>query len=170
MAEVQHQFDVYDSGKPHALYAPEPLKLDGTQTPSVPVYGYAFTRQASNFEQLSFRFRAANYPGSGNVSVDVDWMLRGSQTSGTVTWGACMSVITPNTDTQSMLTDALQTEQTAGTAATNTNSLKRTTITISNLDSLAADDLVELRLRRVDTGGPTDDAVAVFLTVRYSDS
>jgi hypothetical protein len=166
MAEVQHQFEVYDSGKPHSLYAPEPCRLDGT---NFPVYGYAFTRQASNFEQLSFRFRANNY-GSGSVFVDVDWLLRGSQTTGTPTWGGSMAVVTPG-DAQSALTDALQTEQTAGVATSTTaNGYKRTTITLSNTDSMAADDLVELRLRRVDTSGPTDDAVAVFLTVRYSDS
>lgn len=166
MPEVQHQFDVFDSGKPHATFPPEPIRLDGT---NFPTYGYAFTRQASNFEQLSFRFRANNY-GSGSVFVDVDWLLRGSQTSGTPTWGGSMSVLTPG-DAQSMLTDALQTEQTSGVAANSTaNGCKRTTIELTNTDSLAADDLVELRLRRTDTAGPTDDAVAVFLTVRYSDT
>lgn len=162
MATVKQYLDA-QSGIPHATLIPELVKLDGT---NFPVFGYAFTINTN--EQLSFRWKASNY-GSGNVTVICDWLSRTGVTTNNVTWGAALSVLTPG-DAQSMLTDALAAENTTTTAVNGTASgLTRTSITVSNLDSLAADDSVEMRIRRTDNS-MTGDAVLVGIELQYSDT
>src|SRR3982751_2684302 len=112
---------------PHATAIPELVKIDGT---NFPVFGYAFTINTN--EQVSVRWKASNY-GSGSVTVVCHWFSRTGVTSGNVTWGAALSVLTPG-DAQSMLTDALATENTQTTAVNGTASgLTSTSITVSHL-------------------------------------
>lgn len=152
---------------PHATLIPELVKIDGT---NFPLFGWAF--DAATDEQLSWRFKASNY-GSGNLTLILDWYSRAGSTTNEVRWGAALSVLTPG-DAQSMETDALATENTVDSTVNGTpRGLTRATITISNLDSLANNDSVELRVRRVGSNAADDmagDAVLVGLEVQYSDT
>lgn len=152
----------------HATLIPELCKIDGT---NFPVWGYAYAGAAAN-EQLSWRWFAVNYGASNpNVSVIIDWYSRSGSTTGSATWGAAFSVLTPG-DAQSMETDTFGTEVTQSTAVNGTaKGLTRTTISIAaaNLDSLAASDSVEMRIRRTDSS-VTGDCIIVGITVQYSDT
>ena len=155
------------AGIPHATNIPGLYKEDGT---NFPVFGYGFADSTQD-DQLSFRWKASNY-GSGNVTVIIDWYSQAGSTTGAVVWGAALSVLTPG-DAQSVLTDALATENTATTTVNGTaRGLTRTSITVSNLDSLAADDSVEMRIRRLQSSGSdtmTGDAIIVGIEIQYSD-
>lgn len=148
-----------------ATAIPELVLIAGT---NYPVSGYAFT-DATTDEIIYARFLASLY-ASGNVSVLLDWYSRTGQTTGAVVWGAALSVLTPG-DAQSIETDTFATENTQTTTVTGTaRALTRSTITVSNLDSLAQDDSVELRLVRRQSNGSdtmTGDAILVGITVRY---
>ena len=160
MANVDLQLDV-GAGILHASASPTLQKNDGT---NFPVFGYAF---AVN-DLLSFRFFASKY-GSGNVTVLLDWY--DSATSGSATWGASIAALTPG-DAQSILTDALATQATQATSTNGTaNGLNRTSIAVSSLDSLAADDSVELRITlTANSLSGTPKPVLIGVTVRYSDT
>jgi hypothetical protein len=166
MATVRQYFDAI-AGMPHATAIPECVKIDGT---NFPVWGYAFDAAAD--EQLSYRWKALNY-GSGNVTVTAFWYSRSGSTTGAVVWGAALSVLTPG-DAQSMETDGLATENTQTTTVNGTaRGLTSSAITVSNLDSLANGDSVEMRIRRVGSNGSdtmTGDAVLVGFEVSYSDT
>lgn len=134
-----------------------------------PVSGMAF--DAATDEALYFEFRAIGYT-SGNVDVELDWYAD-TASSGNVVWGASMAAITPDSDTQDVETDGL------GTQATTTDShlgttgqrLHRCTVTITSLDSLAADDLVVVKVSRVGSNGSdtmTGDAILRHVMISYS--
>lgn len=147
---------------------PELVTIPGTTATNAPVIiGYAFS--VAN-EGLFFRFQAFNYGASNpNVSVLCDWMARTTATvTGTVTWGAALSVVTPG-DPQSLITDGIATENTQNTTTSATgNGMVRTTITVTNLDSLTAGDSVLLRIRMTATA-ITGDAFLLGVTVQYPD-
>ena len=140
-----------------------------TQGTNFPVLGWAFT---SANEAIFFRFVAQNY-GSGNLSLLLDWYARtGAPSSGSVTWGGALSVLTPS-DAQSILTDSYATENTqSSTQSSTSNGLIRATVTISNLDSLASGDSVSLRVRLTSNtmASSASDAVLIGATVTYSDT
>lgn len=140
--------------------------VDGS---AIAVKGLAY--DATSLEAAFWRFRAVNY-GSGNLTVTIDWYAD-TASSGAVVWGAAIAAITPNTDTQDIETDALATASTATTTHLGTTGqrLHRTTITVSNLDSLAADDNVALQIYRDAANGSdtlSGDAVVVGVSVSYS--
>jgi len=160
MANVYHYLDA-GCWAPFSSAIPEGVTIIGSNY-SLP--GWAYASGSAN-EQLFARFRAILY-ASGNLTVDVDWYSRSGSTSGSPTWGAALSVLTPG-DAQSMETDTFATENTQSTAVNGTaKGLTRTTITVSNLDSLAIDDSVCLRLRRTDNS-MTGDAIMLGVTVSY---
>jgi hypothetical protein len=147
---------------------PQLVKANGT---NIPVSGYAF--DASTEEAIFFDFRAIRY-GSGNLTVDIDWYAD-TATTGAVMWGAQLAAITANTDTQDVETDALATVATATTTHLGTTGqrLHRTAVTVSSLDSLAADDDVRLRISRVAANAGdtmTGDTILTRVTVSYSDT
>jgi hypothetical protein len=145
-----------------------PVQVQGT---NFPVAGLAF--DASTQETIFFALRALGY-GSGNITVTVDWYADSASANG-ITFGASLAAITPNTDTQDVETKAFATENTASDTHLGTTGqrLHSFDITISNLDSIAANDACWLRLRRVpaDAGDTlTGDAVVTRVTVSYSDT
>ena len=143
---------------------PELQNIIGTNYPECT---YAFTVNTN--EALYFRWKAASY-GSGNVTVKVVCAAL-TATSGTITFGAALSVITPDTDNQDFRTDAFATENTANaTAASSAGRLLTVTITVSNLDSLAADDMVKMRVRRTDNGATGDVVIIGPIEISYSDT
>lgn len=144
----------------------------GTQGTNFPVIGqYAF--DGTSTERIFLRFQALNY-GSGNITITIGWYAA-SATSGAVVWESAIAAMTPNTDTASWEAKAFATVNTAtdthlGTTAQRPHSID---ITASNVDSLAANDWVDLRISRLpaDAGDTmTGDAILVSVDIAYSDT
>jgi len=138
-----------------------------------PVSGLAFDGGSSD-EIAYFFFRAPDY-GSGDFTIDIDWYAD-TASSGDVKWGAAVAAITPDTDSQDIETKSFDT---AGTVVdshlgTTGQRLHRASISLSDLDSVAAEDWVALQLYRdaSDTGNDTlaGDAIIVNVTVSYSET
>ena len=149
---------------------PAYVKANGT---NFPVSGLAY--DAASDEAAFWKFRAFNY-GSGNVTLALDWYAD-TGSSGNVVWEAQLAVITPDTDSQDVETKALATLNFVQDTHLGTTGqrLHRASLTISNLDSLAADDWVVLRIARDANGTSatddmTGDAILTLATVSYSDS
>lgn len=149
---------------------PAYVKTNGT---NFPVSGLAY--DATTDEAAFWRLVALSY-GSGNLTLDLYWYAD-SASSGNVVWEAQISAITPNTDTQDVETDGLATLNSVqdthlGTTGQRVHSC---TITISNLDSIAAGDVVHLRIAR-DANGTnatddlTGDAILLGAVLSYSDT
>ena len=135
-----------------------------------PVLGLAF--DAVSDEAAFWAVRAVNY-GAGNVTVHVDWYAD-TATTGDVVWVVQLAAITPDTDTQDVETKALATLNTVTDTHLGTvgQRLHRAIITMTNLDSLAADDDLWIRIAR-DAANAADtmtgDTILVLATVSYSD-
>lgn len=147
---------------------PSLSRVDGT---SIPVFGLAF--DPSNIQEAFWSFVLRRY-GSGNVTLDIYWYAATAST-GQVRWGAALAAITPNTDTQDVTTKALATETAVNASHLGTvgKRLHRTTITLTNLDSLANGDRASLRLRRIANDVTNDTmsgyAVVIGAELSYSD-
>lgn len=144
------------------------LVKNGTNFPAV---GLAF--DAATDEAGFWHFQAINY-GSGNITVRVEWYAD-TATSGDVIFGVQLAAITPNTDTQDVETKSLATANTATDTHLGTTGqrLHSVDVTVSNLDSVAVNDAVWLRLYRdADAAGDTmaGDAIVTGVTVSYSDT
>lgn len=128
---------------------------------------------ASTDKFIHFRFRALSY-ASGNLQVDIDWAGMDGTTSGNVVWGAQIAAITPNSDTEAPSAPTFATASTVQDAHIGTvgSRLHRCSITINNLDGLAADDYVILQIYRdaSDTSNDTYNANAhiVMVTLSYT--
>lgn len=157
---------------------PVPILSAATQTSNIPELVII---QGTNFPLQGWAFGVANeaiFPerlvinnyGSGSVSLLLDWQARTVGTvTGSVTWGGAVSVITPG-DAQSVNTDAFAAENTQATTTSATgNGMVRTTITLSNLDSLAAMDSLQLRIRTTAFTSFSGDAILLGATLQYSD-
>lgn len=134
-----------------------------------PVASLAF--DASTEETAFFRFSPVTY-ASGNLTVRIRWYAD-TATSGGVTFGASIAAITPNTDSQDIETKAFATENTASDThlATTGQRLHEFSVTVSNLDSVAAMDDLTLRIARkvADAGDTmTGDCLVVAVIVEYT--
>jgi hypothetical protein len=147
------------------------VKANGS---NYPVTGLAFAATDNANEQAFWRFRAAGY-GSGSLTIAIDWYAD-TASSGDVVWDAQLAAITPDNDAQDIETDGLATENTVTDSHLGTTGQRvhRAVITLSNLDGLAADDIVTLCLRRDTAAGNADtmagDAIVTNVTVSYSDT
>ncbi len=155
-----------DPAAAHVLTTAFPaLVRNGTNFP-VPALAY----DAATDEAAFWSFRAVNY-ASGNLTVDIDWYAD-TATSGDVIWDVQIAAITPNTDTQDTETKALATVNSVTDTHLGTTGqrLHRATVTVSNLDSLAADDDVWIRVAR-DANNASDtltgDALITKVAVTY---
>lgn len=162
MATITQVFEPGDAILPASNPA-APVQFAGT---NFPVPGLAF--DASTQEIVFFPFYAVSY-GSGNLSVQLLWYADTAST-GTLTMDAAVAAITPNTDTQDIETKAFATANSGNQAhlGTTNQRLHSFTITVSNLDSIAAGDYVILRIRRT-TGGLSGDAILTKVILTYSD-
>jgi len=147
---------------------PQFVKNNGT---SIPVTGLAFDAAAT--ENAFWKFEPINY-GSGNVTCDVIWYAD-TATSGVVRWEAALAAITPGVDNQDVETKAMA----AATAVNTTHlggvgqRLHKTSITITNLDNVAAGDECWLRVTRLgDHAQDTmvGDAIVTSVRLSYSDA
>lgn len=163
-------FQTFEPGGAHFLGSafPQLQKINGT---NFPVSSLLY--DAATEERAYWALRAVNY-GSGNLTLDLEWYADNA-TSGDVVWGGSVAVITSNIDTQDIETDTFATENTVTDSHLGTTGqrLHRATITISNLDSIAADDFVTLRIARKAADGSdtmAGDAALVLATLSYSDT
>lgn len=167
MANVQMFFDPCGASL-GGSQIPELISIaPGTITTNFPSDGYAFDGTGTTIERIFFKFRAINY-ASGNITVDIDWYSRSGSTSGNVKWDASIAAVTPG-DAVSMEAKTFATANTVTTTVNGTaKGLTRSTITISNLDSLAIDDFVQLNIDR-DPNSDTmvGDAICRLVTVTY---
>lgn len=147
---------------------PEFIQANGT---NFPVNGYAFDGAGASVEAMFFEVPVVNY-GSGNLTVMVDFYT--SATTNATVWQAAIAVTSPG-DAQSMLTDAFATANAASAVTSNStaNGPLRATITISNLDSIADDDRMTLKIfRDPSNAGDTNnsDAICFGVWVEWSDT
>jgi hypothetical protein len=157
----------FDAVPPSSNYA----TLDVTQGTNYPVPALDF--DASTAESTFFYFQATAY-GSGNLTLDVYWYAD-TASSGDVVWGCQLAAITADTDTQDVETDGLATAQTVTDSHLGTTGQRvhKASITVSNLDSIAAGDWCVLKFYRdAAAGGDTmsGDASIVKLVLSYSDT
>ena len=168
MATITHYFD-------SAAFIPD-ATTGAAQSAAVsptnfPVPFLAFDPAA---DEIAFtRFVATSY-GSGNLTLTILWYAD-SASSGDVVWSAAIGAITPDTDSQDIETDAFATANTVTDSHLGTTGQRvhAAVITISNLDSIAAGDLVQLKLSRTGSSGSdtmTGDALVVGCTLAYSDT
>lgn len=145
---------------------PQYVKNNGT---NFPVSGLAF--DAATDEAAFWKFLAVDYT-SGNLTLDLFWYAD-TATSGNIIWDAQIAAITPDTDTQDVETKAFAaiSSVTDSHLGTTGQRLHKATITLSNLDSLAADDIVWLRINRdANNAGDTmaGDAILTLVQLSYS--
>lgn len=131
-----------------------------------PQSGYAF--DATTSEQILLVFKAVGYL-SGNLTLTLKWYA--AATTNNCVWGAQIACSSDG-DAQSVLTKAFASVQTTTTAPNGTtNGPRDTVITISNLDSIAADDWVCVRVYRDAAAGGdtmTGDAILFDVEIEYA--
>lgn len=164
MANLSQPFDPKNANL-YSTGMPELVLENGT---TIPVSGYAFDDTA--VEQI-FVVMKADYYLSGNLAEALSWYSRAGNTTGNVVWGTQIACVTSG-DPQSVLTKALAAAQTAtGTVNGTARGSRDTTITVTNLDSLAVDDWVQVRIYR-DASNVADtmagDAILTFIDVSYA--
>lgn len=149
---------------------PQFTKVNGT---NFPVSGLAY--DATTDEAAFWKVLAVSY-GSGNLTLTLYWYAD-TATSASVVWEAQIAAITPDTDTQDVETDGLATLNFVQDTHLGTTGQRvhQCAITISNLDSLAASDLVFVRIARDANGtSATDDmagdAILLGAQLSYSDT
>lgn len=149
---------------------PQFLKTNGT---NFPVSGLAY--DATTDESAFWKLKAVSY-GSGNLTLTLFWYAD-TASSANVVWEAQIAAITPDTDTQDVETDGLATLNFVQDTHLGTTGQRVHTcaITISNLDSIAANDLVFVRIARDANGTSatddmTGDAILILAELSYSDT
>jgi hypothetical protein len=149
---------------------PELVTVQTTPATPTPMYSvYAFTDAA--IFSIYYDLIVRSY-GSGNLTLTLDWYT--PATTNNCVWQAQIGAYTANTDTGAVSAKTFATANTATCAArANANSLARHTITISNLDSLATDDHILLRVFRDPANGSDNLGNTAFLMgleLSYSDT
>lgn len=147
---------------------PEYKKVNGT---SFPVDGLYYDDSVT--EAAFWDFIAANY-GSGSLTINIYWYADTSTTDTTeVRWDAQIATVAPgaavNIETKALAT-ANSVSDAPGTTA---HSIQKATITLSNTDSIAADDECHIRIARDHDHVDDDmvgDAVLKSFEVTYSDT
>jgi hypothetical protein len=167
MATVTHTFLPSEAQQLASAFAPYTKNL-GT---NFPIGALSF--DAASDEACFWVFEAQNY-GSGNLTLNIHWYAD-TASSGDVIFDAQIAAITPNSDTQDIETKAFATANSVTDTHLGTTGQRChvAVITISNLDSLAAGDLVFLRLNR-DANNASDtmagDAFVTLVSLSYSDT
>lgn len=147
---------------------PQFVKTNGT---NFPVTGLAYDAAAT--ETAYWVWTALGY-GSGNITCDMLWYAD-TASSGVVRWEAAIAAITPDTDTQDVETKAFAAVQTVDDTHLGTTGQRVhiASVAISNLDSIAAQDEVWLKLSRLGAHANdtmTGDAILLAVRLSYSDT
>lgn len=150
---------------------PATLTTINLSSANEPVPVLAFDAATDEFALWKLDIR--NY-GSGNLTLTIDWCAA-SATSGDVIWDGAILAYTPDTDSGALSGEAFATVNSVTDThlGTNAQRVMRASITISNLDSLANNDIGWLRISR-DANNASDtmtgDAYLVGATLSYSDT
>jgi len=156
------------AGIPAATNGAQHDVISGTNFPC-PVLAY----DGGSTDEKAYFYSLAESYGSGNITCKILWYAD-TASSGDVKWGAAVAAITPNTDTQDVETKAFATQNTAVDSHLGTTGqrLHSVDVTISNLDSIAADDWFCLEITRVASDTVNDtmtgDAFLVMARLSYS--
>lgn len=143
--------------------APQYRRIPGTDTSPHKVL-IVLDFDPSTQESCFFIFTMPQNYASAPV-LRVQWMA--NATSGNVIWGAQLGAITPaDADTPIEHAGAAATTATTNVNATEANRLTQSTITFANLDSVAAGDLVVIRLYR-DAATDTCSVDAALVDVSF---
>lgn len=147
---------------------PQYDKFNGT---NFPVSGLRYDAAAD--EAAFWKIDAALY-GSGNITCDILWQADNA-TSGNIVWETAIAAITPDTDSQDATTKAFATAQnvTDSHLGTTGKRIMIATITITNLDSITASDIVWVRIKRLGSNGSdtmANDAWLLQARLTYSDT
>jgi hypothetical protein len=167
MATIKQHIDSDQMQFRSATAFPAYVKAEGS---AAPVTGLAF--DASTEQAAFIRTRAINY-GTGNWTVLVNWYAD-TGTSGGVSFGVSIAAITPNTDTQDIETKTFATETIFSDTHLGTTGQRDHDVagSISNLDSVAADDYVSIKLARktADAGDTmSGPCIVTMVDISYSD-
>ena len=160
--EYQH-FQAGEATYPTSNF-PQLQQINGTNFPLL-----VNSFDAATKETLFFEFIPDNY-SSGNLTLDLYWYAD-TASANDVIWGAQIAAITPDSDTQDVETKSLATANTVTDTHLGTTGqrLHKATITISNLDSIAAGDVVKLAIYRdAAQGGDTMTGDAHLWRARIS--
>jgi hypothetical protein len=161
--------------------APEEAAMGANAFPQyVRNHGTAFTVSGLAYSDASievafWKFAPFAY-GSGSITCDVIWYADTATTATMgATWEVAIAAITPGVDVQNVETKAFATAQTASTdlGSTDAQRLIKTTVTISNLDSVAATDEVWIKVSRLPGDANDDltgDAIVTSVRLSYSDT
>lgn len=146
---------------------PQFLRNPGT---NFPVSGLAYDGAGAT-ERAYWKFEPVNY-GSGDITCEIIWYAD-SGTTNAVVWEAALAAITPETDSQDVETKGFATVQTVTDShlGTTAQRLHKATVTITNLDSVAAADECWLRISRLSADGSdtmTVDAIITSIRLSYS--
>lgn len=120
-------------------------------------------------ESADLQFSVLNY-GSGNLTLDIFWNAA-TATSGDVIFGAIVASITPETDTTNIETKTFDAENTVTDThlGTTAKRLHKTSMTISNTDSMVLDDEVWLNFyRKAGSDDLSGDVSVTKVIVSYS--
>jgi hypothetical protein len=102
------------------------------------------------------------------LTLDLLWCQKGAPSGGTVTWSSAVAAITP-TDTTRLSDKVFAVGNFQSTTALADQLLTKTTITVSSTDSLAAGDLMIVRIYRepstISCGGT---AVLIAVSINYT--
>jgi len=169
MATVKHQL-MPTEALMFATNFPQYLRISGT---NFPVDGLAY--DATTDEAAVWKLIVDNY-GSGNLTLDIYWYAD-TATSANVVWETQIACITADADTQDIETKSLATLNFVQDTHLGTTGQRvhKCSITISNLDSIAAGDLLHIRIAR-DANGTnatddmTGDAILIMAELSYSDT
>lgn len=143
------------------------------QGTNFPVSGLAYDGGSTD-ENAFWKFVATGYI-SGEILLYIYWYADTAST-GNVVWGAQIAAMPPNgaagdIETKSLATASTIQDQHLGTTGQRLHSC---IITVSNLDSIAADDLVFVKIYRdaSDTGNDdmAGDAILVHVVLSYTDA
>jgi hypothetical protein len=149
--------------------APSLTRMKSSATAPAP-YLFLLSFDATVEEWCSWQFRMPPDFASAPVA-KVQWKAA-SATSGGVVWGVQLAAVTPADASNLTSAKAFATVNTASTTVPGTAGyLAETSITLTNNDSLAAGDLVILRLSRVVADGSdtaTGDADLIALGIQYT--
>jgi len=170
MATVTQWLDPVGARAFTTVNPPEWVQANGT---NYPLDGYAFDGAGASVEAIYFEVPAPNY-GASNPSVTVLVDFYTSATTNATVFQGALSVTTPG-DAQSLLTDTFATANAAGAVTSNStaNGHNRATITITNLDSLTANDRLAFKLFRDPANGGdsnTADAIVFGVWFQYPDT
>lgn len=152
---------------PGASAFPAFIKRDGTAT------GTGLAYDATTAETAFWKFNLPGYT-TGNITCDVLWYSDTSTTSTHgVVWQVAIAAITPSVDTSNVETKAFATAQqgTSDIGSANAKILIKTTVAISNLDSVAAGDEVYMKITRLVSDGSDDmtgDAIMTSVRITYT--